>query len=85
MTDLDAKRLDVFREAVAGLSHVALPVDPNVTEKYALAGVRASAEKLGLTTRWRKCLIPEPWNLSSPQSQVLASTAYSSQTLDALQ
>ena len=63
MTDLDGKRLDVFREAVPGLSHVAILADPQAAESEMIKAVRTPAEKMGLTTELVE--VPNPEALES--------------------
>jgi putative tryptophan/tyrosine transport system substrate-binding protein len=63
MTDLNGKRLDVFREAVPGLSHVAILADPRVAESDLVKAVRTPAETMGLTTELVE--VPNPEALES--------------------
>jgi putative tryptophan/tyrosine transport system substrate-binding protein len=61
--DLDAKRLDVFREAVPGLSHLALLTDSNVKEGNTFEGLRNAAKTLGLTIEVAE--VPDPGAMQS--------------------
>jgi putative ABC transport system substrate-binding protein len=47
MTDIVAKRLEVFREAVPSLSNVAVLVDSNVTPSGAIELIRGAGRKIG--------------------------------------
>ena len=62
-SDLDAKRLDVFREAVPGLSHLALLTNSNVKEGNTFEGLRNAAKTLGLTIELAE--VPDPAALQS--------------------
>jgi putative tryptophan/tyrosine transport system substrate-binding protein len=59
LIDIVAKRLEVFREAVPGLSNVALLIDRNVTPTGVVEFFRAAAEKLGLTTQLAEVANPD--------------------------
>src|SRR5262245_14940291 len=58
-SDIVTKRLGVFREAVPGLSNVALLNDPNATPTRAIEAIRTAAETLGLTTKLAEVANPE--------------------------
>jgi putative tryptophan/tyrosine transport system substrate-binding protein len=57
--DLDAKRLDVFREAVPGLSHLAVLADPRVRGGNTFEGLRNAAKTLGLSIEMAEVSDPE--------------------------
>ena len=61
--DLDSKRLDVFRKAVPGLSHLAVLTDTNVKEGNTFEGLRSAAKALGLTIEMAG--VPDPEAMQS--------------------
>jgi ABC-type uncharacterized transport system substrate-binding protein len=56
--DLDSKRLEAFREAVPGLSHLAVLIDPKVMEGNTFEGLRNAAKAFGLTIEVAE--VPDP-------------------------
>ena len=63
INDLDAKRLDVFREAVPGLSHLGVLADPKVRGGNTFEGLRNAAKTLGLTIDIAE--VPDPAGMES--------------------
>jgi len=59
INDLDSKRLDLFRVAVPGLSHLAVLADPRVRGGNTFEGLRNAAKTLGLSIEMSEVSDPE--------------------------
>jgi putative ABC transport system substrate-binding protein len=61
--DLDSKRLEAFREAVPGLSHLAILTDVRTKEGNTLEGLRNAAKAFGLSVEVAE--VPDPSAMES--------------------